>query len=395
MSNKTIKINPNLFNVGGSFKKKNKPKTSKLHLISSNISPNVLKKKLLKRIHEHKHREIEHNNNAKKNNENKTNIENDSNDSFSNEFNDSINYLQTLSTQQHKNNIASNLTKQKKDLENKTIKNHSLFVSPDVNIQLAEELQPLIPLNTTQFQPLYTQQHNPIQLQPNIPPPPLFSILKNGTKLTKKEWTKKNLQNYTNPPIIHDNDKIEREQRLNKIRLKVQALKTDENKQNNINIHSNNSISSPLVNNINSIDSISTPVIHSNSNSISNISTPIVHSNSNNTSTNISPNLSKIIKKITKHKYILGKSSCKNTIGVSLKSKETCKKIINAQKELKKKPITIKKKYLRDHNLLKIGSNAPNDVINKLYETSILAGEITNINNDTLLYNISKQDTEL
>ena len=55
MSNKTIEINPSLFNVCG-LSKKNKSKKNRPTTIPL-ISPNVLKNKLLKRIKEHKNRE--------------------------------------------------------------------------------------------------------------------------------------------------------------------------------------------------------------------------------------------------------------------------------------------------------------------------------------------------
>ena len=62
---------------------------------------------------------------------------------------------------------------------------------------------------------------------------------------------------------------------------------------------------------------------------------------------------------------------------------------------MKQKSINYVKEYLRDHNFIKIGSNAPNDVLRKLYESAMLAGEITNSNSDILLHNFSKNDKEL
>ena len=78
-----------------------------------------------------------------------------------------------------------------------------------------------------------------------------------------------------------------------------------------------------------------------------------------------------------------------------MKDRGTRKKVLTAHRELKKKSINDIKSYLRDHNLIKVGSNAPNDVVRKIYESSMLAGEITNSNTDTLLHNLMKDDKEL
>ena len=65
MSNKEIKINPDLFNIGG-FSKTKKKREKKIKPISPIISPNVLKNKLLKKIKEYKNKESENLENNKK-----------------------------------------------------------------------------------------------------------------------------------------------------------------------------------------------------------------------------------------------------------------------------------------------------------------------------------------
>jgi repressor of nif and glnA expression len=103
----------------------------------------------------------------------------------------------------------------------------------------------------------------------------------------------------------------------------------------------------------------------------------------------------RITTKTTKRKYTLGKSKLRKTVAVLIKDRGTRKRVLAAQKDLKRKSINDIKTYLRDHNLIKIGSNAPNEVIRKLYESAMLAGEIMNSNADTLLHNFSKNDKEL
>ena len=100
MSNKTISINPNLFSAKGSKTKKNtKDKPEKIKPL---ISPNVLKNKLLSRIKEHKNRENEKTTDKKKE---LTPQKTSDASAYTDEFNTSINYLQTLSV--HKKNIEN------------------------------------------------------------------------------------------------------------------------------------------------------------------------------------------------------------------------------------------------------------------------------------------------
>ena len=154
---KQISINPDLFSIGKTRKKREKKqKPDKVPL----ISPNVLKNKLLKRIKEHKIKETEGLDNNKKKlpqantsvgvSVSKPNLVDLS--EYTDEFNDSINYLQTLSKQKKENDdkatVERNKQKMKDDLERRTVKNYQSLLSnptlasstnlPHVNIELPE-----------------------------------------------------------------------------------------------------------------------------------------------------------------------------------------------------------------------------------------------------------------
>ena len=402
MSNKTISINPSLFASGGSKTKKNRDKKQKPNIMPL-ISPNVLKNKLLKRIKEHKERETENLVNNKKNlNGKETNLPSDNYKKddikeYSDEFSDSINYLQTLSKQKKINDEKTNYEKQKlkrkDELERKTVKNYnSLSQQPYVNLDLPEELK--ISINTEQIA-------TPIQIKPHNEDVP-YGVLKGGLKPTYRDWTKTYRNNIvTNPnsalviegPNIN-NEKNKRETHLENLRNKLKLKQLENSKSKNEDIMmTQNLIQKPnleLPNNTFNLAPIA-PLKHL---------APVAPITTNNSINIIGGDKERIIatKKITKktikRKYTLGKSKIKKTIGVLVKDRGTRKKILNAQKELKRKSINDIKTYLRDHNLIKVGSGAPNDVLRKLYESAMLAGEITNSNKDTLLHNFTKEDKE-
>jgi hypothetical protein len=93
------------------------------------------------------------------------------------------------------------------------------------------------------------------------------------------------------------------------------------------------------------------------------------------------------VKKTIRRKYTVGRNIKTNTVGILIKDHNTRKKIINAQKEMKKKPMNELKKDLKEHNLIKVGSSAPNDVLRATYEYAKLAGDIVNTNSEMLLHN--------
>jgi hypothetical protein len=407
MSNKTISINPVLFSVGNS-KTKKREKKKRTNIVPL-ISPNVLKNKLLKRIKEHKQKELQSldidkqkikNTTPLVNNKIKNNTDEFTHE-FTDEFTDSLNYLQTLSKQK-----INDLEKQKKkeELERKTIKNYNSLDNPVINIDLPEELeQPTI--NILQTEPV-TINYNKTN---DVP----YGILKGGQKPSYREWSKTIKNNIvTNPNsslIIKDgglnSENIARENRLNllkqKLKNKNEELKADP-------IISEILIKKPIINEKIINDNLSQSQDPTYSQEVThnqelNYSQEVTHDQKINHSQepNYNPDGGKLIatkhitKKTIKKKYTLGKSELKNTIGVLIKDRNTRKKILTAQKELKRKNINEIKTYLREHNLIKIGSNAPNDVLRNLYESSMLTGEVTNINIDTLLHNFSKEDKTL
>jgi len=419
MSNKTISINPNLFTSGGLKTKKNRDKKQKSNIIPL-ISPNVLKNKLLKRIKEHKERETENlvNNKKKISDKEKNTLgddyKKDEIKAYSDEFSDSINYLQTLSKQKKINDEKTNYEKQKQkrreELDRNTVKNYSSLSQqsrqsqPYVNLDLPEELK--ININTEQFT-------TPLQIKQHIEEVP-YGVLKGGLKPTYRDWSRTYRNNIvTNPNSalviegsINNKEKSKRETHLENLRNKLKLKQLEESRTKNEDIMmTQNLIQKPglELSNDTPLHVVEPPEMQLNQS----VSRP-VHANNSTNSTINSKSLNtvledneriiatkKITKKTIKRKYTLGKSKIKKTVGVLVKDRGTRKKILNAQKELKRKPINDIKTYLRDHNLIKIGSGAPNDVLRKLYESAMLAGEITNSNTETLLHNFTKEDKEL
>jgi hypothetical protein len=432
MTNKTISINPNLFSFGGSKTKKNREKKQR-PLITPLISPNVLKHKLLKRIKEHKKIETANlENNAKKireseqvsnikgleiNDNNRDDI--NANNAFSDEFNDSISYLQTLSKQKKINDEKSNFERRKRrELEQRTLKNYSALNqttnnTPYVNIDLPEELQhPLIKVNTENFS---TQGGGSMVLntykQDDVP----YGILKGGTKPTYRDWHNKTQRNVvTNPnaaltiPGGNSNINSTRESRLNSLREKLKQKQEQEiNQKNNNVMMSQNLIQKPSTLEFNNTNTKTNNNIVQQEENVNQIEIPEIVNTNNIPSIGVvggelknDPHsriiaTKRITKKTIKRKYTLGKSKIKKSVAVLVKDRGTRKKVLAAHKDLKRKEINDIKSYLREHNLIKIGSSAPNDILRKLYESAMLAGEITNNNPEILLHNFSKEDKEL
>ena len=94
-----------------------------------------------------------------------------------------------------------------------------------------------------------------------------------------------------------------------------------------------------------------------------------------------------IRKTTTKRRFKLGKDSKKKVVSVLIKNNNTRRKVKHELGELKRTPLFDVKQYLKNHGLLKVGSSAPPDVLRKIYEQSVLTGDVFNMGKDTLIHN--------
>jgi hypothetical protein len=381
---KTIQINPNLLNVLGHLSKTKKIREKKQKpIMSPLISPNALKNKLLKRIKEHKREEL-YDGETKKNTISDISI-------YTDEFNDSIEYLKNLSS----------LKKSQEIVNNKTLKSHSsLDTTPQLHVQL-DFPDTLKEMHAPSLAPASSNEVSIIlNNKPSIDPP--YGCLKGGSKPTFRSWnsTQKNrdLPRVEINTEKERNDELDRERRLallkDKIKMKQKEKENDNIMMNNNFIQIN---STPRESNLPIQIPTQTQMpmqmpMRIPTQTPMQIQTPTLSVEPNDPVFEGSSR--RLIKKTICQKYTIGKSKTQNKVGILIKDRNTRKNIISAQKELRKKPINEVKVYLRDRALLKIGSNAPNDVIRKIYESSMMAGEVTNNNQDALLHNFLKSDSD-
>ena len=459
---KIIKINPELFNMGGQKTKKQReirerPPPSLI------INSNSLKKQLLNRIKEHK---IKEKFELDEQNPNKGGVGGGKQEEEMDEFYDSIHYLSSLSKKHKENNekrkYDTNIQKNRESLARKTVKNPNIYVNPSnsnsgvkspqsasafiqpspqiktyhntstpstmhqnmpfVNLELPEELKE--PFKTTDIDSFIEGIKLNYGVDNSVP----YGCLKGGVKPTYRNWnlTKKHIPSVPSiPQIVPDKPVVisERERKLDILKNRMKKQQEDDKlekimiSQNLINVP-NSSIDVPEFSLSPSLNpnkenepknesfTLTPSTVNSGVQSLqthaNRVDTNIVDANIVDTNIadakliiNDKPIIEKqFIKKTIKRKYTLGKSKLYRKVSILIKDKNTRKNVINAHKELKKKPINDIKKYLKEHGLIKAGSNAPNDVVRKIYESSMLTGDIINKNKDTLLHNFLNDASE-
>jgi hypothetical protein len=429
---KTIVINPELFNSSNKKKIKTgennttrkKEKKSK-PIIPDNV-PNskTLRKQFIKKIKEkqaesekqykllenQKDKEINKENN---NFDNNKKILTNTNTSFNDEFTKSLAYLTALSESREKEKIKKKIQQNEQKKMNFTLKkernlentnNNYNFNNKlqEIQLELPDSLKPSLPeitLNNNNIfkhnnsntfnKPISKVVNTPIitlpvnnnnnsnsnnnlieviNIQTNqreIKEPPPYGCLKGGNKPTFKQWTQHNRTLKSNHNISDNNNNDINHDNYEKEKLKIQDFKQNEElseREKRLQVLKDKYSFKHK--------KISTDEIQENNKKIKKY------------------NYTRTIKKTTTvRNFKLGKNPKRKSISVLIKNGATRKKIKTEISELKRKGLSEIKEYLRSRNLLKIGSEAPPDVLRQMYETSILTGEINNLSSETLVHN--------
>lgn len=338
MSNrKTISINPNLFNIKKNKTVRNKKKSN--HNEPLIQTTNSFKNKILKRIQQHKQKEIlkkqqltklcKTNKKIQYNNH----LNNDNNNEL-NELDESIEYLETLKKQSTLCNHNHN-----NNNHNQTVKKPS---SSDINVNID------LPEEFTEFKsPLVTSK-----VLNDVP----YGILKSGNKPTYRQYFNKTLKNKINT-------EPERQ-------TQTQSQPQSQTQTHNMGvIPTTNSASNIKINSTNDIFG-------------------------NNDLEEPQSIKERTTKKTTKKIYTLGKNKKKRKIGILIKNKKTQKNISSAHRDLSKTPIHEIKKFLHKRNLIKAGTGTPHDICRRMYSAVKMSGEIRNVNSDAMLHNLQKSSDD-
>lgn len=94
-----------------------------------------------------------------------------------------------------------------------------------------------------------------------------------------------------------------------------------------------------------------------------------------------------------RRRYVIGKNKYEPKVSVLLSNSGLRNTIKQKCNQLKTIPLAEVKRDLVKKGLIKIGTDAPNDVLRKMFEeSSLLCGTVQNHNNDTLLHNYLMQE---
>lgn len=392
-NNRTLKINPDLFKLNGKSKKDKKggkPNSVKIRnkpgLDEENSSKSSkIKKEMMKKVKDYQRNKEQEAIKEEKQNNNLFEKNTYENTDFEREFNKSLNFLQDLAKK----------NKQKKK-NNQTLKNN--IPSIEINLDLPSDFNNNESSLSTNYgclkngvKPTY-RQLNKTQKNESDFKPKVKIVLENNIYDDDIAKIKENIIPESKPelkPVLKSVLKPESKSE-SKPESKPEFIEILDNKIENLTVNQNTNKSleklkqeTNKISDKNQIIELSDKPFMNELDIDENIKPFQIKKEQDIALQNI-PKIKKITKKLT---YKVGKINGKNRVGILIKNRETQKNIKHEVSLLKQKSLQDIKNHLRSKNLIKIGSDAPNDVLRKMYEDSILSGEITNINNNNMVYN--------
>lgn len=375
---KTIKINPELFKVSDKNTSRKKREKSEVKIKVKSEKPvrnKSLRRSVLKMIREKQQEEYKKlfsNHSLEKEKDNP--IKNES-QHFNKDFEDSLQYFNSLV---------------EKEREKENLKNHTLRKYPEINPSVV----PISLNNQNEFPNMidsvvandYTpsiQIHQPQFLKISSIPPPKYGCLKNGSLPTYRNFH--NITRRVNPVLNPSNNSSS-----------PMIVSEDQNRISNT--------MQPVIQS----HVIQTPIQQSHLQPI--IQQQQLNSSQRSNEIQIKNDLSekrqkfqkgqesqhgnkkylKYLKrrKIYKRTYKIGRSTTKPQISVLVSNKTIRNRITTEAQRLKQTPIQDVRQFLVKKGFIKVGSVTPNDVLRKMYESvSLICGEVQNHNPENLLYN--------
>lgn len=403
MSNqKTVKIDPASLKIGTKKEKTNKIRLKPQVSSETNKNINKVKLELLKKVKDyHKDKEVEKLKEDKKHEKNleKHEIKAD----FETEFNKSLNFLRDLSNKNREK-------KKKKKLTNKISNN----IEVDVNLSNELNFEPNYGCLKNGSKPTYRElnktyknldkEKNHIQfnnmLTDNLVSNNNEKLLLNNTSNNNEKLVFNNTSNNTsnnNEKLVHNNSSNNGSNNDEKL-VSNNSSNNDENilANNNLNNILFNELTNDSNNNLNLNLNYDKNLLADNEikedcnlyEEYTNINKELKENNNNTKNKNI-PKINRITRKF---KYNIGKLKNKNQVGIIIKNRYTLKQIKDDISSKINKPIQDIKNELRKLNLIKLGTEAPNDVLRQIYENAILCGDIKNTNYSNFIHNYDNDE---
>jgi len=359
MAQKTIQINPEYLALNGKKGGKN-TKTRKERKIkpTAPVNPSKLRKELLTRIKDHQDKT-----------EKTINVTEEikKEDPFTNDFNNSMDYLEELSKKRKERKKQQKLQKQTKKQQQR-MQNQGNSPNIFVNTELPKEMN----LNTIKPEVVVGEMPEHTIIQPQISNnrpthnhtvkrEPTYSSLKNGSRPTFKEMMRnaRNVMPTNNVSPVHVAPVHVAPAHVAPAHVVPAHVAPAHVVPAHVVPKESTTIGPPIVDRSTKLEELKSKYQE--------------------------PKKPTREKRIKTYKYKLGKKD--KNVSVLIKNNKTRRNVKMAHAELKKNNLLEIKKYLKAHNLLKAGSEAPPDVLRQMYEQTKLAGEINNNNSDNLLHN--------